>query len=374
MKTILHVIETTGPGGAETVFIQLATKTSKDLFRGVAAVPGPGWVIDTLNASGLAPLHVSISRTRSALDWSLYSSLVRLIRENRVDLVHSHTLGISVYACIAGMRTGTKVVCTLHGDVDLARGDRRRGIKMGILRRGTAKLVVVSNYLRARLLEESRIPSEQVAVVHNGVDCDQHVSGRDRALRDEFAVADDEFLFGSIGNVREPKAYDNLLRAAAVAVRSNPALRFVVIGEGSGALLDRLLTLRGELHLEGIVHFAGFRQEISAALQNFDAFILSSRSEGFSIATVQAMAAGLAVVATKSGGPEEIVSDGADGLLVPIEDPAELAAAMLRVASDGALRETLGQAARATARARFSLAAMLTSYEQIYRDAVGLSD
>ncbi len=196
--------------------------------------------------------------------------------------------------------------------------------------------------MRDRLLSESRIPADRTAVVHNGVDCDQHSGEPDRTLRVELGIRDDRFLFGAIGNVRAPKAYDNLLRAAALAMKSNPKLRFAVIGEGSGALLEELLRLRAELGLQQIVHFAGFRPDVSLPLRNFDAFVLSSRSEGFSIATVQAMASGLPVVATRSGGPEEIVTDGIDGLLVPPDDPASLAAAILRVATDEALRAILG--------------------------------
>jgi glycosyltransferase involved in cell wall biosynthesis len=373
-KTILHVIETTGPGGAETVFIQLATRGSGDLTRNLAAIPGPGWVEDTLNSKGLAPLHVSISRTGSAVDLGLYGSLVRLIREHDVDVVHSHSLGISVYACLAGLRTRTPVVCTLHGEVDLGRSARHRGIKLGILRRGASKIVLVSNRLRDHLLAESRIPAGRTAVVYNGVDCDRHSGESDRTFRAELGIRDDSFLFGSIGNIRAPKAYDILLRAVAIAVKSNPNLRFAVVGEGSGALLEELLRLRAELGLREIVHFAGFRPDVTVPFRNFDAFVLSSRTEGFPVAVVQAMASGLPIVATRCGGPEEQVTDGVDGLLVPREDPASLAAAMLRVAGDETLRRRLGGAAGVTARTRFSLAKMLESYEEIYRTALGGRD
>jgi glycosyltransferase involved in cell wall biosynthesis len=370
MRTILHVIETTGPGGAETVFVQLATQTSREGLRHVVALPGPGWVESALRTAGTEPFPVAIAK-RSVVDIGLYRSLVQLIRAHDVDLVHSHTLGISTYACLAGLRTRTPVICTLHGDVDLALADRRRAAKFWIIRRGASKLVLVSEYLRRKFLDRTKFAAERVAVVHNGVDAEGHSAPADGALRREFGLPADAFLVGAVGNIRGPKAYDNLLRAAAIAARENPALRFVVVGEGSGALLDELLRLRAELGLEGIVHFAGFRDGIASVLANFDAFVLSSSSEGFSIATVQAMASALPVVATRSGGPEEIVTDGVDGLLVPVADPSALAAALVRISRDSALRERLGAAARATALSRFSLRAMLARYEAIYREALG---
>jgi glycosyltransferase involved in cell wall biosynthesis len=374
MKTILHLSESVGVGGAETVFIQLATLGSNDRLRNLAALPGPGWAADALNAAGVRPLHVSISRSGSPVDLGLYRSIVRLIRDYDVDLVQSHSLGISVYSCLAGLRTRTPVVCTLHGVVDLGRADRNRRIKLGILRRGAAKIVLVSNHLQEKLLAESRIPEDRTAVVYNGVDCDRHSMAQDRTFRAELEIDDDSFLFGAVGNVRAPKAYDNLLRAAAIAVTSNPKMRFAVVGEGSGKLLDELLRLRAELGLEDIVQFAGFRQDVSVPLRNFDGFVLSSRSEGFPIAPIQAMAAGLPAVATRCGGPEEQITDGVDGLLVPPENPQALASAMLRVASDASLRAQLGQAARATARARFSLTKMLSSYEEMYQALIGQRD
>lgn len=374
MRTILHLIETVGPGGAETVFIQLATRGPDDHVRNLAALRGPGWVADRLRAGGSVPLRLSISETHSALDLGLYRCIVRLILELDVDLVHSHSLGISVYACLAGLRTRTPVVCTLHGEVDLGRSTRQRRIKLGLLRWGASKIVLVSNHLRDKLLVESRIPADRTAVVYNGVDCDRYAGGRDRTFRAELGIGDDSLLFGAIGNVRPPKAYGNLLHAAAIAAAINPNLRFAVVGEGTGTLLDELLRLRAELGLQDTVHFAGFRQDVTIPLRNFDVYVMSSRSEGFPIAPIQAMAAGLPVIATRCGGPEEIITDGVDGLLVPRDDPAALAAAMLRVAADETLRRNLGNAARASARNKFSLTKMLESYDQIYREALGLND
>ncbi len=235
MKKILHVIETIGPGGAETVFVQLVTRDSNDRFGNVAALPGQGWVGDALVVAGITPLALSIARTRPPIDVGLYRNLVRLIREHDVDLVHSHAFGISVYACLAGLRTGRPVVCTLHGEPDLARSASWRRVKLAILGRGARRIVLVSNDLRDHFLRESRVAAEQTAVVHNGVDCERHAGGPDRAFRAELQISDDTFLFGAVGNVRALKAYDNLLRAAAIAVKTNPKLRFAVVGQGSGS-------------------------------------------------------------------------------------------------------------------------------------------
>ncbi len=371
MKTVLHVFESWGPGGAETVFVQLVTRLSAREFKNLAVISHSGWVEDSLLAAGVTPLRAPMSGLApTPVDLRLHRRLVQLVRDHHVDLIHSHTLGISTYACLAGLWTRTPVVCTLHGDVDLGRTDRRRGVKLRVLRWGASKVVLVSRYLQEQVVRETPIRREQTAVVHNGIDCDPFSGGPDRTFRDALGVPPDAFLVGAVGNVRVAKAYDTLLRAAAVAARRDARLRFVVVGQTKGDLIEPLMHLSRELGMNEVVTFAGFRDDIVPVLRSFDAFLLSSRSEGFSIATVQAMAAGLPVIATRSGGPEEIITDGVDGVFVPPDDPEAMAGAVVRIAADADLRARIGSAARATARARFSLAQMLESYEGIYREVL----
>ena len=101
-------------------------------------------------------------------------------------------------------------------------------------------------------------------------------------------------------------------------------------------------------------------------MNSFDAFVLSSTSEGFSLATIQAMASGLAVTATRCGGPEQIVTSGTDGILVPTGSPGEIAAALLSLRADAELRERLGQAAITTVANHFSMERMVDEYESLY--------
>ena len=121
-----------------------------------------------------------------------------------------------------------------------------------------------------------------------------------------------------------------------------------------------------DLHLEGTVHFCGFVEDSAAFLRGVDMFVLTSRTEGFSIATLEAMATGLPVVATRCGGPEEIVTDGVDGSLVPVGSPAAVADALLDYINDPARREQAGRRARQTVTDRFSVERVASAYERIY--------
>ena len=152
-----------------------------------------------------------------------------------------------------------------------------------------------------------------------------------------------------------------------------PRYQFVIAEESGNALVFRLLLLRNELGLQDAVHFIGFRQDISALLNGLDVFVLSSVSEGFSLATVQAMACGIPVVATRSGGPEEIVSDGFNGILVDVQVESQLAQAIRLVAADISLRKSLAENALHLARSRYTFDTMLARYDALYDELIGRS-
>jgi glycosyltransferase involved in cell wall biosynthesis len=172
---------------------------------------------------------------------------------------------------------------------------------------------------------------------------------------------------GAVGNVRPSKAYHVLLDAFARVRAALPAARLVVAGQARGALHEQLLRQRARLGLEGAVDFIGFRSDVADVLRTFDVFVLSSSDEGFSLSTVQAMAAGLPVVATRCGGPEQIVGDSGGALLVPTNDPGALAGAILRVIRTPSLAEGLRAAARQRAFDAFSLERMLGDYDALYQ-------
>jgi len=211
-----------------------------------------------------------------------------------------------------------------------------------------------------------------MSVIHNGIDTAHFRPGTDTSLRRQLGIAEDELLIGAVGNVRISKAYDVLLRAAALLVQRGVPFRVVIIGQTSGqpGLFEELSRLCVDLGLESHVTFAGLRNDIADVMRNFDVYVLSSRAEGFSLTTVEAMATGLAVVATRSGGPEEIVEDGVTGLLVTSDSPEALADGLQSVAQTQQTRRDLGGAARQSVENRFSVSAMVAQYEIVYDESI----
>jgi len=367
MKTILHVIDTTGPGGAETVFIDLVSNLSRNKYRPVVVIRGKGWVHDTLCESGVDPV---VMDAKGSFNWRYLSRLVSLIRREKVDLVHSHLLGSNVYGSIAGMIARKPVVATFHGSVDIAEQERLKGLKFSAINAGASTIVTVSASLRNDILDRTSLRAGKIRVIYNGIKTADYLNPRSDRLRREYGWPSEDIIIGSLGNLRPSKAYDVLVQAANLLKDSPREYRFLIAGQGKSGLYDELLQLRNELGLQDSVHFPGFVDRPAEFLSGLDMYLLSSRSEGFSIATIQAMAAGLPVVATRSGGPEEIITHGENGWLVEPGNPHAIADALEMLAADNVLCRSLSMAGKAHVTKTFGMETMLSAYEDIYEELI----
>ena len=364
MKRILHVIDTTGPGGAETVFVELADRLRARGFESLALLRGRGWVWGALAERGIRTV---ILDAKGSFNTRYLIALQRLIRSENIDLIQSHLLGSNVYCAAAGLLTRRPVVATFHGSVDIDAAERFCRLKFGIMNRAVSHFVAVSDSLGQRIREQGVARRKPLSIIYNGVDLSRYDQPKHRLLVAELGLPPDAVLIGSLGNIRPAKAYDVLIRAAAALCPTDPRLHFVIAGHVKENVARPLYALIEALALQGRVHFLGFRADTASFLAGLDVFALSSSSEGFSIATIEAQAAGLPVVATRSGGPEEIITHGENGLLVPTNDPQALANALKKVLENPQLAASLAATGRKSARTRFSIDTMLAAYDALYR-------
>ncbi|HEY1890272.1 MAG TPA: glycosyltransferase family 4 protein [Steroidobacteraceae bacterium] len=367
MISVLHVIDTGGPGGAETVFLQCATRLDPTKFASTAVVGSDNWLADRVRKSGFDPV---IAPARGSFNLRYLRQISGVARSVSADLICAHLYGTAVYASALGVIRSIPVVSVFHGGADISTGDRFTSIKASIVRNGSRKVVFVSESLRMELAGTLKIPSSRSAIIPNGIDTTAFQRGTDDSIRNELRLPPDAILVGAIGNIRPAKAYDNLLHAARALADRSDRFYFVVAGECRGTLADDLIRLRSQLRLESHFFFLGLRPDIPAVLHNLDVFVLSSKSEGFSIACTEAMACEVPVVATRCGGPQEILSEDS-GLLVAPGDPGELAHAIYRVAHEPELARNLSRAALKRVRDEYSLKAMLAKYEALYQDVLG---
>jgi glycosyltransferase involved in cell wall biosynthesis len=220
----------------------------------------------------------------------------------------------------------------------------------------------VSELVRRHAIEVDRIDPSRVQTIYNGLDFG------DWSMDSHAAKAPGEFVITTVGNIRRVKGHDVFIRAAAAVVRQFPRATFSIAGE----VLERdyfteLQTLVRELNLADHVRFEGGVRNLRPHLAAADIFVLPSRSEGFSNAIVEAMAACLPVVATTVGGNPEAVSAGINGILVPPDDPDALSTAILRLLSDPAKAKAMGEAGRELAAEKFTTVAMMNQVTGTYR-------
>ena len=363
MKNVLHTIDTNETGGAESIFLTLAATLDPSKFRSIVAIKSEGWIAEQLRKLGLNPLFVDAT---GSFNLKYLYQLVRIIRKYKIDIIQSHLFGSNVYCSLAGWICRVPVVSVFHGFVDVNPASRLIATKFRILNMGSTSVVFVSQSLRNAFQKVGMVSAEKSLVIYNGVDTSVFCRDRNHSIRAQLGLAENDIVIGSIGDVRQAKGYDILLHAAAQVVEKSPRYKFLIAGDTSGPLYQELLKLRNHLGLNKHVFFLGFREDVAQVLNNFDVFLLSSTTEGFSIATIEAMACGLPVVVTRSGGPEEIVTDAKDGLLVDVVSPSQIASALELLTNDKALRERLELGARETVVSRFSMNAMLRAYEELY--------
>ncbi len=365
MKTILHIIDTTGPGGAETVFIDLLTRLPKDKFKAVIIIRGKGWVYDELTRRGERPVLLD---AKGSFNWRYLLQLRQIIKRESVDLIQSHLLGSNVYSALAGLLTGVPVVATFHGAVDIGENERLKRLKFAAINFGTKRIIAVSDNLRADIIRRTRVNKTRLRTIYNGIAVDEFNKPASDSIRDKFGWSKSMVIVGSLGNVRTAKAYDILLHAAALLKNKSEKFKFVIAGQCNTRLFDELLSLRAELKLEKDVYFLGFNDDPAEFLSNLDIFLLPSTSEGFSIATIQAMASGVPVIATKSGGPEEILTHAENGWLVTAGDPSAIAEGLEQFTSNSQTLAQMSKNASEHVRDKFSMDKTLSAYEAVYNE------
>ncbi len=361
MISVMHVIDTGGPGGAETVFSQVATGLDPHRFRSTPIVGNQGWLSAEIAARGVIP---EIAPAKGSFNARYLLQLRSVARRAHADVIVAHLYGSAVYASIVGRLLSIPVVSVLHGQTDVSDSDRFASWKAAIVRKGSRQVVFVSDRLMRELAPRLGLVPSQCTVIPNGVDTDRFRPSPDRGLRAEFGFPIDTILVGAIGNVRAPKAYEVLLKAARLLVDRIPRLHLVIAGDDANALGRELVELRERLDLRAHVTFLGLRSDVARILNNLDVYVLSSHTEGFSIACIEAMACGVPVIATRCGGPEEILAGDA-GLLVPAGDPASIAEAVERIITSNDLAAQLSATALKRVHEQYSLHSMLTRYEQL---------
>ncbi len=362
MKTVLHVIDTTGPGGAETIFLQLAKKVAENGYRSIALIRGSGWIQSQLEQLGI-PFY--IIDCKGSFNLKYLSSLVKLILTKKVDVIQSHLLGSSVYCSMAGIITKTRVISTFHGMVDISPNERFLKTKLLALQLGSSKIVAVTDILRKMICDLGTIQSSKVTTIYNGIDISLYKKISTKEYRNKLNINENDILIGSLGNIRTPKNYPLAIKTIKEIHKQDWKVHYAIAGQGNNKQMAPLVKLIDELNLNGYVHLLGFTEKTQSFLSSIDIFLMNSSSEGHPLALTQAMANELPIVSTKSG-VELIVIDKKEALISGSMTPKELADMIILLLKNDNLAKTIGKNAFYKAKEKFTLDSMYQAYLELY--------
>jgi len=314
-----------------------------------------------------------ISRVCPHKDIRAVVHLYRSMREFKPDLVSSHSTKAGYAARICGAMLSSPVIFTAHGwAFTEGRSFWKRlclSAVEGVASTVTSKIICVSEHDRDLALKFHIGRSDQLVVIHNGIDSKLFLEADGSEFRDSFDL-DGKPVMTMVGRLVAQK--DPLVLLEACSLVKAEFMLFLV---GDGNLRDRIdRIIRDRPSLKGAVHLIGEREDIHRVLTASDIFVLSSRWEGLPRSVIEAMMAGLPVVASRVGGVAELVEHGRTGILVPPGDPVALAKALESLLRDVKLRKCMGAAGRKRALKQFNLDSMLCSTHRVYEEVLSIKN
>jgi glycosyltransferase involved in cell wall biosynthesis len=364
MHNVLLLLYTLEAAGAEKVVLSLVDRLDRRRYRPIVCGFRGGSLRAEFERYGI-PVYVLDKRR--GLDLGVAWRLVRLMKEHDIRIVHSHNFSANLWGRLAAIVAGVPVRIATEHSMPWIKSRIERGLDQSLAPL-TTKIVSVSEAVRDAHLREERIRPDRMAVIYNGIErwagSDQETAAFGYALRTELGIATDAPLCLTVGRLEPPKGHATLFEAIPRILASVPRARFVMAGDGS---------LRGELEasarLLGIEHavtFLGARNDVRRLCAVADVAINPAHREGFSIAMLEAMSAGLPIVATDVGGNAEAVISGESGIIVPPKDADALASGAIRVLADRELASMFGSRARQRFEERFTIERMMQSIEALY--------
>lgn len=365
---VVVLVHRIAPGGAETIAAESVIGLDDERFERLLCT-GRQYTVATTEAADemlrrvhAAGVEVLALRRRSRFAIWAWWPLLRLLRRERVDILHSHLFGSNVWACLLG-RLARVPVIVCHEHMWSYDGSRARvWIDRWLIARWSSAFVAVSEAGLRSMVELERIRRQDVVLLRNGIP--SLPPGDGQRVRRELGIGADQPVVVSSGILRPEKAYGVLIEAAAKLAGSLPGLRVLIAGEGPER--PRLEALIADLGVSAVVTLLGIRSDIPDLLAAADLAVCCSDFEGGPLSVMEYTGAGLPVVATGVGGLPELVHDGENGVLVPPRDPASLARAIAGLLGDPQRRRRMGQAGMELRERGYGGAAFIRRLEALY--------
>lgn len=365
---VVQVIETSGPGGAESVVLNIAKNLNRERYDSSVVLHRPGWFYGQLLQNNI---KAEVIHSKRSWDISFIIRFINYCRKLKADIIHSHLSGANLYSCVAGWILRIPVIATYHNELYMPQSrEKYVPFKVFVVRNLAAATVVVARYMQKDYIEKGKFSPHKLMTIYNGISFGGEEADRSISeLKKELGLQLDDILVGNVANIRPPKGHKYLVEAAGMVCRDMRNVKFLLIGEpGKGELRNNIEKHIADLNLKDNVIFLGFREDIPKLLQMIDIFVLASTSEGLPLSIVEAMAAAKPVVATNVGGLSEIVIQDKTGCLVEPANSAALAEKLSLLIKSEILRKQMGEEGKKIAKKTFSTETMIDAYQNLYEN------
>ncbi len=359
---VLHILDSLNRGGAEILALDVCRNAKKNGLDLSFAATGGGALEDDFKNSGVDFYRL---QRRLPLDASLVLSLRKIIKTQKIRVVHTHQAVEALHAFFAVRGTGAKLVLSFHGYIPDAKN--RRALKF-LIPRTAANISVSREFLKWLAEKENFETSRNFHVVYNGVD-EKRLSPTGKDFRAELGLLPDVLLFGMIGNFYAAPRKDQLTVCRALPEFFSKAenAHFIFAGGAEeNSDFEKCREFCRENKIAERVHFVGARGDVADILSVLDAFVLSTRHESFGIAAVEAMLTKVPLVLSDIEPLLEVSRNGEFAAIFQTGNAADLVEKLIKIANNEDFRNDLAKRAYVYAKKNFSIEAHLENLKMLY--------
>lgn len=367
MINVLHITMSLGPGGRREAIKNLLAHTSAEQFQTFLCCLD-GFQCSPEFMDALCMNRCFDLRRPGKTFGATLSALRRVIKENRIQVLHVHDGASQVFGCLASLCIkGCRVVYTYHRSDNIDTGTWKDVVRNRLLHCITSKTVTASIARKRYYAARNGIPLDAIQTIYYGLDTD-YWCGRNRIPADrrrELGIGADVHIVGTAANLIERKAVCDLIEAFAALPCDLRASVLVIAGDGPQR--GMLETLCREREIYDRVFFVGQQSDMQSWYALYDVFVLTSLEEAFGLVYAEALLAGTPVIGSDVGGVPEIIEDGVTGVLVPPRDHGRLSSAISMLLRNPNVGCRMAAAGRERAVRLFSLGRMVKDYETLYQ-------
>lgn len=357
---ICYLITGLNIGGAEMMLYRLVERLDKTKYDIVVVSIVPlGKVAEKISRLGIKVISLEM---KSKLDVLVVIRFIRLLKKNKPMILHCFLFHANLLGRIVGKLVRVPVIISSIRSINIGGGIREKALKYTDV--FSDATTTVSHVAAEHIIRNGIVSEDKLRVIYNGIDVSLIGNKRNDNNRRE---TNGPFLLITVGRLHESKGYPFLIQSASILKEKGYKFKWLIAGDGElKPTLEQLVT---DYNIEDSITLLGLRDDVPQLLCSSDIFVLSSLWEGLPGVIIEAMAAGLPVVATNVGGTPELVEDGINGFLVPPANPTMMADAiekLFKMSEEG--RRKMGEMGREIVKEKFTVDKMVSNHEQLYMD------